>query len=60
MRARSHFQRVAFIMISGNSNNEDIIKAFMKLQVDAYVVKPFKARDLLDKVMSAIDKRQTM
>lgn len=58
MRARHHFQRVAFIMISSKNSSEDIIKAFMEHQVDAYVVKPFKAQNLLDKVMSAVDKRQ--
>jgi CheY-like chemotaxis protein len=60
MRARKHFLRVAFVMISGKNNSEDIIKAFMELEVDAYVVKPFKSHDLLDKVMNAIDKRQKL
>lgn len=60
MRARDHFKRVAFIMISSHNKNEDIIEAFMQHQVDAYVVKPFKARNLFEKVMSAVEKRQKM
>ena len=58
MRGRPHFRRVPFVMISGNDDNEDIIAAFMKLQVDAYVVKPFKAGDLYAKLVEAIGKRQ--
>ena len=58
MRSRVHFRRVPFIMISSNSGNEDIIDAFMQHQVDAYVVKPFQARDLYDKMIAAIEKRQ--
>lgn len=58
MRARLHFRRVPFIMISSNNDNEDIIGAFMQHQVDAYVVKPFKAQDLYEKMILAIEKRQ--
>jgi two-component system chemotaxis response regulator CheY len=58
MRARTHFRRVPFIMISSRDDNEDIIKAFMELGVDAYVVKPFVARDLYDKMVAAVEKRQ--
>jgi CheY-like chemotaxis protein len=58
MRARNHFRRVPFIMVSSNSDNEDIIGAFMKLQIDAYVVKPFTASDLYEKMATAIQKRQ--
>lgn len=58
MRARTHFRRVPFIMISSNSGNEDIITAFMQLQVDAYVVKPFTPTDLYKKMTAAIEKRQ--
>jgi two-component system chemotaxis response regulator CheY len=57
MRARPHFRKVPFIMISGKSDNEDIIEAFMRLGVDAYVVKPFNHRDLYEKVMGAIANR---
>lgn len=57
MRARANFSRVPFIMISGNTDNEDIIHAFMELGVDAYVTKPFQARDLYDKVIAAYQKR---
>jgi CheY-like chemotaxis protein len=56
MRSRPHFKRVPFIMISGNSANEDIIKAFMELQVDAYVVKPFTPQDLYQKLTSVLQK----
>lgn len=58
MRARPHFQHVPFVMISGKSENEDIIEAFMQLGVDAYVVKPFEATDLYSKIRSSIDKRK--
>lgn len=57
MRARANFNRVPFIMVSSNTDNEDIIYAFMKLGVDAYVTKPFKAQDLYDKLVTAYDKR---
>ena len=58
MRARVHYRRVPFIMISSNSGNEDIIDAFTQLQVDAYVVKPFTPKDLYEKMAAAIEKRQ--
>lgn len=58
MRARPHFQLVPFIMISGKKGSEEIISAFMELQVDAYVVKPFAPSDLYDKMMSAIETRR--
>lgn len=57
MRARANFSRVPFIMISSNTDNEDIIRAFMELGVDAYVTKPFKSQDLYDKVIAAYQKR---
>ena len=59
MRARPHFRRVPFVMISSNSDQEDIIEAFMKLGVDAYVVKPFTPTDLYQKMIAALDKRQS-
>jgi two-component system chemotaxis response regulator CheY len=58
MRARANFNRVPFIMVSGNTDSEDIIHAFMALGVDAYVTKPFKAQDLYEKIVAAYDKRQ--
>lgn len=60
MRARTHFRRVPFIMISGNNSNQDIIAAFMQLQVDAYVVKPFTPQDLYEKMTAALEKRQKL
>ncbi len=57
MRARANFNRVPFIMVSSNTDNQDIIHAFMTLGVDAYVTKPFKAQDLYDKLTAAYDKR---
>lgn len=57
MRARANFNRVPFIMVSSNTDNEDIIHAFMALGVDAYVTKPFKAQDLYEKLVAAYDKR---
>jgi CheY-like chemotaxis protein len=56
MRSRANFRRVPFIMISGNTDNEDIIRAFMELGVDAYVVKPFTPQDLYQKMIAAFDK----
>lgn len=56
MRARPHFKRVPFIMLSGKSENQEIIKAFMVLGVDGYVVKPFMPRDVYQKVVDCIDK----
>lgn len=58
MRARPHYRRVPFVMISGNAENDDIIKAFMELGVDAYVVKPFTPQDLYHKIKLAIEKRR--
>ena len=57
MRARANFNRVPFIMVSSNTDNQDIIHAFMALGVDAYVTKPFKAQDLYGKITAAYDKR---
>lgn len=59
MRSRANFRRVPFIMISGNAGNEDIIRAFMEFGVDAYVVKPFSAKDLYGKIIAALDKRKS-
>ena len=58
MRARANFNRVPFVMVSANTENEEIIHAFMKFGVDGYVTKPFKAKDLYAKVVAAFDKRQ--
>jgi len=57
MRARANFNRVPFIMVSSNTDNQDIIHAFMTFGVDAYVTKPFKAQDLYEKITAAYDKR---
>jgi two-component system chemotaxis response regulator CheY len=57
MRARANFNRVPFIMVSGNTENEDIIHAFMSLGVDAYVTKPFNGQDLYEKIVVAYEKR---
>ena len=57
MRARANFNRVPFIMVSSNTDNQDIIHAFMTFGVDAYVTKPFKAQDLYEKITTAYDKR---
>lgn len=58
MRARPVFERVPFVMISVNTESEDIIQAFMDLGVDAYVVKPFRLDDLQRKIRAAIEARQ--
>ncbi len=59
MRQRPHFRRVPFVMISGNRDSEDIIDAFMKLRVDAYVVKPFTPQDFYTKIKLAIENRRS-
>ena len=57
MRVRANFNRVPFIMVSSNTDSQDIIHAFMALGVDAYVTKPFKAQDLYEKITAAYEKR---
>ncbi len=57
MRARANFRRVPFIMISSHAGHDAIIHAFMELDVDAYVVKPFTPQDLYKKIVFAFDKR---
>jgi two-component system chemotaxis response regulator CheY len=59
MRARPNFNKVPFIMVSGNTESEDIIHAFVELGVDAYVTKPFKAQDLYEKIVNAYEKRNS-
>lgn len=59
IRARPHFKRTPFIMISGNKDGDDIIRAFMQLGVDAYVVKPFTPQDLYEKIKVSIEKLAT-
>ena len=56
MRARIHFKRIPFVMISGNTDNKDIIHAFMELGVNAYVVKPFTPQDLYQKIITVLSK----
>ena len=57
IRARAHFNRLPFIMVSSSADNQDIIHAFMTLGVDAYVIKPFKAQDLYQKLVMTFDNR---
>ncbi len=57
IRARAHFNRLPFIMVSSSADNQDIIHAFMTLGVDAYVIKPFKAQDLYQKLVTTFDNR---
>ena len=56
MRVRHAYKKIPFLMISSNKENSDIIKAFMELGVDAYVVKPFTPQDLYVKIRQAIEK----
>ncbi|MDP2787406.1 MAG: response regulator [Pseudomonadota bacterium] len=56
MRARPHFRRVPFIMVSSKNTAQDIIEAFTELGVDGYVVKPFMPRDVYRKVVDTIDR----
>lgn len=60
MRMHACYKRVPFIMISSNTDNEDIIQAFMQFGVDAYVVKPFTPKDLYGKIVAALEKRNKL
>jgi CheY-like chemotaxis protein len=54
MRSRPELRRTPFVMISGKSSNQEIIKAFMELKVDGYIVKPFKAEDVYEKMLAVL------
>lgn len=58
MRGMRCFDRTAFVMISGHTEPEDIISAFMEANVDGYVTKPFDLQDLHEKVMSTVRNRR--
>lgn len=56
LRANSSMRRTAIIMISGKSYKPDIDKA-MELGADAYVVKPFSPKELLQIAIEHMNKR---
>jgi len=56
LRANSSMRRTAIIIISGKSFKPDIDKA-MELGADAYVVKPFSPKDLLNVAIEHMKKR---
>ena len=59
MRAKPQLDGVAFVMISAKNDTKDIIEAFTQHKVDDYVVKPFRRRTLVEKTLTAIQKRRT-
>ncbi|MCX6122562.1 MAG: response regulator [Ignavibacteriales bacterium] len=56
LRANSSMRRTAIIIISGKSYKPDIDKA-MELGADAYVVKPFSPKELLQIAIEHMNKR---
>ncbi len=56
LRAQASLKRTAIIITSARSYQRDIDKA-MELGADAYVVKPFEPKDLLDVALTAMNKR---
>ena len=56
LRANSNLRRTAIIVTSGKSYKPDIDKA-MQLGADAYVVKPFLPKELLEIAIQHMNKR---
>jgi two-component system phosphate regulon response regulator PhoB len=56
LRANSNLRRTAIIVTSGKSYKPDIDKA-MQLGADAYVVKPFLPKELLEVAIQHMNKR---
>lgn len=57
IRKRKSFDKTPFIMISCKDSTEDIIRAFMIYDVDAYIPKPFTKDQLLRIVKQAYEAR---
>jgi DNA-binding response OmpR family regulator len=58
LRANPHLQRTVIIVTSGKSYKPDIDKA-MELGADAYVVKPFSPKELLETAIQHMNKRMS-
>jgi CheY-like chemotaxis protein len=58
MRQRAVFKYVPFIMISAQTERQDIILAFVELGVDDYVTKPFTPAAVYEKVLRAVEKKR--
>ena len=56
MRASPEHRQIPFIMISANTEKEDIDRAYSLLGVDAYVIKPFSPQGLYDKIVEVLAK----
>jgi two-component system chemotaxis response regulator CheY len=52
LRASPHLNRVPFLMITAEASRENIIQA-AKAGVSQYIVKPFTAEELQEKIISA-------
>jgi len=55
MRETAGLRKLPFIMISGKKANQDILQAFMELNVDGYIIKPFTPRDVYEKMMAVLE-----
>jgi CheY-like chemotaxis protein len=60
MRQRPSFKYVPFIMISSQTERQDIILAFVELGVDDYVTKPFTPAAVYEKILRAVEKKRTL
>jgi CheY-like chemotaxis protein len=60
MRQRPVFKYVPFIMISAQTERQEIILAFVELGVDDYVTKPFTPSAVYEKILRALEKKRAL
>lgn len=60
MRQRPAFKYVPFIMISAQTERQEIILAFVELGVDDYVTKPFTPSAVYEKILRAVEKKRAL
>lgn len=60
MRQRPAFKFVPFIMISAQTERQEIILAFVDLGVDDYVTKPFTPAAVYEKILRAVEKKRAL
>lgn len=60
IRMRPMYKYVPFIMISGQDEREDIIRAFVELGVDNYITKPFIPSMVYEKLIRAVNKHRSL
>jgi len=60
MRQRPMFKYVPFIMISAQTERQEIILAFVELGVDDYVTKPFTPSAVYEKILRALEKKRAL